>query len=272
MTKRLPIGSAVLLVALLWASAAFGWSFGVCGDSRDDKNGIFPQILAAVRDSDMEFLLHTGDLVRSGGTKSLEAFKAKTVDFPKPIYVVIGNHELRGGTREEFARFFGLPSTSYGFTHKDARFVVLDTAEGELPATLLDWLDRELAAHPKGKNGIARIVVAMHHPPQTDNIFPHGTRNGYADQSVILLKVLLRHNVDLVLCSHEHMQMVDDWSGIKVIVSGGAGAPLIPFQKYGFYRIDVTGKGIRETFVPVRRNSSSAAKAKGAPDRFPAPR
>lgn len=260
MTTHYRFSSALLLAALLWASAAFGWSFGVCGDSRDDKNGVFPRILAAVRDSDMEFLLHTGDLARPGGVASWEAFKARTADFPKPLYVAIGNHELHGGTREEFARFFGLHSTSYGFTHKDARIIVLDNAGGEFPAALLDWLEGELAAHPKGKNGIARIVVAMHHPPQTDNIFPHGTRNGYAGQSVDLLKILLRHEVDLVLCSHEHLHMVDDWSGIKVIVSGGAGAPLVPFQKYGFYRIDVTGKGIREKFVPIRRNSSSASK------------
>ncbi|HSL92889.1 MAG TPA: metallophosphoesterase [Candidatus Limnocylindrales bacterium] len=253
-------GALLALALLVWATAAFGWSFGVCGDSRDDRNGVFPRILSSVRDSDMEFLLHTGDLARPGGTKSWEAFKAEAADFPKPLYLVIGNHELRGGTREEFARFFGLTTTSYGFTHKDVRFIVLDNAGGEMPDALLDWLKRELAAHPKGKNGIARLVVAMHHPPQTDSIFPHCTRRGYGDQSVKLLKILLRHKVDLVLCSHEHMQMVEDWSGIKTIVSGGAGAPLVPFQKYGFYRIDVTGNGILETFLPVNRFPSSRPK------------
>jgi 3',5'-cyclic AMP phosphodiesterase CpdA len=257
MRKRFRFGSALLLAGLLWASAAFGWSFGVCGDSRDDRNGIFPRILASVRDSDMEFLLHTGDLERPGGTKPWEAFKAKTADFPKPLYVAIGNHELHGGTREEFARFFGLRSTSYGFTHNDVRFLVLDNAGGTLPDSLLDGLNQELAAHPKGKNGIARLVVAMHFPPQTDSIFPHGTTSGYGEQSLNLLKILLRHEVDLILCSHEHMQMVEDWNGIKVIVSGGAGAPLVPFQKYGFYRIDVKTDGIQETFLQIRKTAPS---------------
>jgi 3',5'-cyclic AMP phosphodiesterase CpdA len=258
MMKRFRIGSTLLLAVLLWASTAFGWSFGVCGDSRDDRYGVFPRILAAVRDSDMEFLLHTGDLERPGGTKSWKAFQAKAEDFPKPLYVVIGNHELRGGTHEEFARFFGLPSTSYGFTHKEVRFIVLDNAGGTLPDALLVWLKRELANHPKGKNGIARLVVAMHIPPQTDSIFPHGTKSGYGDRSVNLLKILLRHKVDLVLCGHEHMQMVEDWSGIKVIVSGGAGAPLVPFQKYGFYRIDVSPGGLRETFLSIPKTAPSS--------------
>jgi 3',5'-cyclic AMP phosphodiesterase CpdA len=241
-----------MFFTLLWASAAFGWSFAVCGDSRDDKDGIFPRILAAVRDSDMDFLLHTGDLERPGGARSWKAFKAKTAGFPKPLYVAIGNHELNSSSREEFARFFGLSSTSYAFTHKDARFLVVDNSGGAFSDETLAWLEKELAAHPKRKNGISRIIVAMHFPPQTDNIFPHGTRNGYRDQSLKLLKILSRHKIDLLLCSHEHMHMVEDWNGIKVIVSGGAGAPLVLFQKYGFYRIDVTEGGIREKFIQVK--------------------
>jgi len=241
-----------LLWTLLWATAALGWSFGVCGDSRDDKHGIFPRILGAVEASDMEFLLHTGDFERPGGIKSWEAFKAKTAALTKPVHVAIGNHELNGGTREEFARFFGLPSASYAFTHKDARFLVLDNALGNLPETLLDWLDKELAAHPKGRNGIAHIVVAMHVPPQTDAIFPHRTKSGYGVRSIKFLNVLLRHKVDLILCSHEHIHLVEDWSGIKIIVSGGAGAPLVPFQKYGFYRIDLSKGEVRETFLPIK--------------------
>lgn len=252
MTARLRFGFVLIFVALLWAAAAHGWSFGVCGDSRDDKDGIFPRILAEVRDSDMEFLIHTGDLERPGGKKSWRMFKAKTASFPKPLHIAIGNHEIRGGTREEFARFFGLGSTSYGFTHRDTHFAIIDNAGGSLPDSTLQWLDKELGAHPKRKNGIARLVVAMHFPPQADNIFPHGTVKGYADQSIKLLKVLSRHKVDLLLCGHEHMHLVEDWNGTKVIVSGGAGAPLVPFQKYGFYRIDVTEGGIREKFIPIK--------------------
>ncbi len=262
MLKRFGIGSALLFATLLWVSAAFGWSFGVCGDSRDDRNGIFPRILAEVGDSDMEFLLHTGDLERPGGARSWKAFRTKTANFRKPLHVVIGNHEIRGATPDDFARFFGLRSTSYAFTHKDARIIVIDNAEGTIPDSRLDWLNRELAANPKGKKGIARIIVAMHFPPQTDNIFPHGTTSGYGEVSVRLLKILLRHNVDMVLCSHEHMHAVEDWSGIKVIVSGGAGAPLIPFQKYGFYRIDVTQDGIREKFIRVKPSRSQPSKQK----------
>lgn len=238
--------------ALAWASAALAWSFGVVGDTRDDRHGVFPRILDAVAESDMEFLIHTGDLARPGGTASWERFRKLTGRFPKPLHVVIGNHELRGADAQEFARFFGLPGPSYSFTHKNAFFVVLDNAGGRFPKGTLAWLDRELARHPKKKDGILYVVVAMHAPPRTDSLTPHGMDKGYGEQSTKLLGILGRHKVDLVLCSHEHLHIVDDWNGIRVIVSGGGGAPMFPFQRFGFYRVDLTADGnIRETLITV---------------------
>ena len=241
-----------LLVLLLWGHGAFGWSFGVCGDSRDDSRGVFPRILAAVEKSDMEFLLHTGDLERSGGAASWQTFRERTKEFPKPLFLVIGNHELQGATAEEFARFFDLPGTSYSITHKDAHFAIVDNASGSLPDSLLSWLDQELAAHPRKTDGIRYLVVAMHIPPRTDNIFPHGTAKNYEAQSERLRKILTRHKADLLLAGHEHMHLVDEWGGIKVIVSGGGGAPMVPFQQFGFYRIELTKGRVREIFLPIK--------------------
>jgi len=242
-----------ILVLLLWAANAFAWSFAVAGDSRDDKDGILLQILSAVDNSDMEFLLHTGDLERSGGDKAWQTFRKRTNGFRKPLYVVIGNHELRKpGTREAFVKFFGLPGTDYSFNHKNAHIAIVDDAGGSLPPETLAWLDRDLAAHPKGKGGITTVIVAMHAPPRTDGIFPHGTVSEYGEQSSNLLKILKRRKVDAVLCSHEHMHYVEDWDGVRVVVSGGAGAPLVPFQRYGYYRIDVEKGRVRETFRRVR--------------------
>ena len=244
---------SVFLLALLWAANAFAWAFAVCGDSRDDRDGIFPRILSEVGRSDMEFLLHTGDLERTGGDAAWETFRKRTAGFRKPLRVVIGNHELyKPGTREGFARFFGLPGTSYSFTHKDAHVAVVDNAGGSLPKDTLAWLERDLAEHPRGKDGISVLIVAMHVPPRTDGIYPHGTVSDYGEQSGRLLEILQRHKVDAVLCSHEHMQYVEEWGGIRVVVSGGAGSPLVPFQRYGYFRIDVENGRVRESFKRVR--------------------
>ncbi|HEY6096485.1 MAG TPA: metallophosphoesterase [Candidatus Deferrimicrobium sp.] len=242
-----------LLLALLWAAHAFGWSFAVCGDIRDDVNGIFPQILSAVDGSDMEFLLHTGDMVNKDAPGEWDLYREATARFRKPLRVVIGNHELYGGgTPEKFAERFGLPGSSWSFNHKDAHFAIVDNAKGTFQDDTLAWLDRDLAAHPKGKDGIATLVVAMHIPPGTDGIRPHGARFDYEERSARLLAILKRHGVDAVLSGHEHMQYVENWEGVLVLVSGGAGAPLAPFQTYGYYRIDVENGRVRETFHRIR--------------------
>lgn len=242
-----------VLFTLLWAANAFAWSFAVAGDSRDDKDGIFPQILSAVDDSDMEFLLHTGDMVNQDSPGEWDAFREATARFRKPLRVVIGNHELYGGgTREKFAERFGLPGTSWSFTHKDAHFAIVDNAKGTFPDNTLAWLDRDLAAHPKGKGGITTLIVAMHIPPRSDGVFPHGTRYDYEERSAKLLAILKRHGVDAVLSGHEHMQYVEDWEGVLLLISGGAGAPMVPFQRYGYYRIDVENGRVRESFRRVR--------------------
>jgi 3',5'-cyclic AMP phosphodiesterase CpdA len=265
--------AALLLALALWSGSAFAWSFALCGDSRGDKDGIFPQILAAVDNSDMEFLLHTGDMVGRDSGKEWARFREETSSFRKPLRPVIGNHELYGGgTREAFARRFGLPGTSYSFDHRDAHFAIVDNAGGSLPDDTLAWLDRDLAAHPKGKDGIAVVIVAMHAPPDTGQTRPHGMRFDYDGQSARLLAILKNHGADAVLCGHEHLQHVERWDGILLVVSGGAGAPLVPLQRYGFYRIAVENGAVRETFRPVlpdqgarRPSASSPGEARVSP-------
>src|SRR5665648_1215515 len=105
---------ALVLLTLLWAANAFAWSFAACGDSRDDRDGIFPQILSAVDNSDMEFLLHLGDMVNKESPGEWVLYREATARFRKPLRVVIGNHELcGGGTSEKFAERFGLPGASW---------------------------------------------------------------------------------------------------------------------------------------------------------------
>ena len=243
-----------VLSTLLWASHAFSWSFAVAGDSRDDKDGIFPQILSAVDNSDMEFLLHTGDMVNRDAPGEWVLYREATARFHKPLRVVIGNHEIYGGgTSEKIAERFGLPGASWSFTHKDAHFAIVDNAKGTFTDDTLAWLDHDLAAHPKGKDGITTLIVAMHIPPGTDGIRPHGTRYDYEERSARLLAILKRHGVAAVLSGHEHMQHVEDWDGVLLLISGGAGAPLAPFQKYGYYRINVENGRVTESFVRVNK-------------------
>lgn len=237
---------------LLFAADAFGWSFAFTADSHDDRSGLFARVLSTVHRSDMEFLVHGGDITEQGKAQEWDRFLEAIASFRKPLYPVIGNRDRIGqGAGERFARRFGLPGTSYSFDHKDAHFAVLDNAGLSLTEQTLAWLDRDLAAHPKGENGTAFLVVAMHVPPATGEIHPHGTLPGYEERSRKLLRILKKHRVDAVLAGHEHMNLAHDWEGILVIVSGIERIPFLPFQRTGFYRIDLSDGAVRGTFVRV---------------------
>jgi len=261
-------GAFLLFLALVLPSGGQAWTFGVCGDSRDDTRGIFPRILAAVEGSDMEFLLHLGDLENVGGAGAWERFRRRTREFSKPLRVVIGNHELPGSSREEFARFFALPGTTYSFDHRDAHFALLDDADGLLSPDRLRWLDEDLGGHSKGTNGIRFLVVAMHVPPRIDGIVPHGTGPGFDRQSGELLSILRRHKVDLLLAGHEHLHHVEDWGGVRVIVTGGAGAPMVPFHSFGFYRVRLEDDVVREQFIRIRPKPPRSRRQTGFRPRF----
>jgi predicted phosphodiesterase len=243
---------ALNLTLLSGRDRAFAWSFAVTGDSHDDRSGLFARVLSAVDGSDMEFLVHVGDMTERNREAEWDRFLRAIASLRKPLYPVIGNRDRIGkGAGERFARRFGLPGTSYSFDHKDAHFAVLDNAGLSLTDKALARLDRDLAAHPKGKNGIAFLVVAMHVPPATDEIRPHGTRPGYEERSRKLLRILKEHRVDAVLAGHEHMNLSHDWEGILVVVTGIERIPFLPLQRTGFYRIDLEDGAVRGTFVRI---------------------
>ncbi|MBP2675535.1 MAG: metallophosphoesterase [Deltaproteobacteria bacterium] len=250
--SRLFAVPGAVAVILLLAGNVFAWSFALTGDSHDDRSGIFARVLASVERSDMEFLVHGGDMTERNKAAEWDRFRNATASFGKPLYPVIGNRDKIGkGGEKRFARRFGLPGTSYSFDRRDAHFAILDNAGGSLPDKTLSWLDDDLAAHPKGGDGIAFLIVAMHIPPATEEIRPHGTRAGYGAQSAKLLRILKKHGVDAVLCGHEHMNITENWEGILVVVSGIERIPFLPFQRSGFYRIDLEDGAVRAKFVGI---------------------
>jgi 3',5'-cyclic AMP phosphodiesterase CpdA len=245
---------ALALMFPLLPAGAHAWSFAFTSDSHNDNTGLFARILAAVDNSPMEFLVHGGDMVNRDTTEEWERFRRATADFGKPFYPVIGNHDRNGGRSvARFAKRFGLPGTFYSFARRDARIWVVDNSSGSLPKALLSRLNRELSAHPKGKDGVSHLIVAMHIPPANEDLAPHGTRRGYDGESRKLMEILKRNRVDAVLCGHEHINLAEERDGVLVVVSSVSEFPLLPLQRRGFYRIDLEDGEVRAVFIPVGR-------------------
>lgn len=222
MRKRLLAAASAALLAGPAAATeppAGSWSFAVSGDSRDCGNLVMPKIARAVaQEPDVAFYWHLGDFRRmydvdcdvllsrhpdydckarptASYTEDEMSRYEETAwsDFVEkqvrpfggvPVFLGIGNHELYGRTREQFAEAFrpwlsqkrlhlqrlldakreidDPGPTSYHFVHRGVDFIYLDNAdEASFTSRQLVWLRRVLAADAKD-DSVKAIVVGMH--------------------------------------------------------------------------------------------------------------
>lgn len=128
---------------------------------------MFPAIVQQIHaDGDLAFVIHLGDMVRSGGESQLNDFLKTSSPIRECFFPVIGNHEIgRDKERSAFKTAFSLKSTSYSFTYRNAHIAVIDNASQEFADDVLAWLRTDLEKHKKGGGGIERVFVAMHIPP-----------------------------------------------------------------------------------------------------------
>ncbi len=176
---------------------------------------------AARMHGDADRLVITGDLTHHGDEASYRRLKALLEDYPIPVSLTIGNHDLRDPFQ---AVFPNAARDEDGFVQEvidlpEARLLILDThipvskgdpdySKGALCEKRLGWLDRQLA----GAEG-RPVLVFMHHPP-------HDT--GFKGMDAIKLingdafyEVLERHgNVRHIFAGHVHRTIGGSHRGI----------------------------------------------------------
>jgi predicted phosphodiesterase len=204
------------------------FSFFVFGDTRtngDDHCQVIADMVPFVEaDVNAAFVLHTGDMVETGGLEEewddFFEFEAPLLS-RVPLLPVFGNHELFLG-RTIFEGLFRQPPSSSGGTDRwysvdvgNMHIAVLDAQSiGNEPQ--LAWLSEDLA-----DSQAAVKVVALHKPLYTfSNHSPEVTLRES------LLPILQKNHVALVVSGHNHLYERFFGDGIHFVVSGGGGAPL----------------------------------------------
>ncbi len=237
------------------------WNFISLGDSRqqfgswdydNDKythentsNPTRAAIITSVVENNpnLEFILHTGDLVSSGGEQDdwnryfedIENATEENVTF----YYAIGNHEIYtyalgpnnwGPPDENFSTYLAnveLPGNEryYSFDYMDqVHFVIINTEEDwtgafDITTDQYDWLINDLES-----NDIEFIVAAYHRPSYSIRDF---NRVHDAQQvRAVLEPIFLQYGVDLVFSGHDHYYYRTIRNGITYLTTGGAGADL----------------------------------------------
>jgi len=216
-------------------------AFGDSGDGRSFQRRLARQMPQYRPD----LLIHTGDLIYDRG---------ETKDYPTKFYLpyrqilgsaafypVLGNHDNRTADGQPLFDQFILPENGptaepperhYWFDFGHARFVAFDSNldEPQLQETVAPWLNKVLASA-----GDRWKIVFFHEPPYTN-----GRYEPAAKIRSTIVPILDQHNVELVLCGHDHMYQrthpiragtpTPDGQGTVYVITAAGGARLYPFR------------------------------------------
>ena len=192
------------------------FTFVVMGDSRGN-DGVFKKALALAATFQPLFILHTGDFSDTGTRPEVEHFLS-LVDGAVPgipLFVVAGNHE----NRQQFQALVGPLRYTLDLPRLDMRLVVEDNSSYALKGEQLGYLRRKLDGKQR------TTFVALHVPPRTERWSWHTFTEG-APELVVLLA---ERKVAMAFFGHIHQYDEDTVEGVRYVVTGGAGAPLVPF-------------------------------------------
>ncbi len=227
-------------------------TFAVFGDSRN-HSGVFPALLKEVGgDSEMDFAIHLGDLVRDGKLEEYTPFFQEIQLLgPLPLLTVVGNHELNGDGPRLFREIFG--PVNFSFRVGENAFLVFNNnaREGNGEAEEA-WLRQELARFRDAR----RRLVFLHVPlfdPRPDRRKPHAMPEAPARR---LLSLFQEYQVSHVFAGHIHGFYAGEWDRIPYTISGGAGVKLAgsdPRHYFHHYlKVRLTSEGMQVEVKPVR--------------------
>ncbi|MFE5165336.1 phosphodiester glycosidase family protein [Streptomyces sp. NPDC056697] len=171
------------------------WRFAVMSDAqfvaRDPGSPIVAQARRTLREikaAKPDFLVINGDLVDEGSPADLSFARTvlnEELGDELPWYYVPGNHEVMGGSIDNFTGEFGPAHRS--FDHRGTRFLTLDTSRLGLRAGGFDQikaLRAQLDAAAKDP-GIGSVMVIEHVPPR-DPTPQQGSQLGDRKEAALL--------------------------------------------------------------------------------------
>jgi Icc protein len=168
-----------------------------------------------------DVVIATGDLTDHGRPEEYDMLRELLARSSAPVYVVIGNHDVRENFRTGLRRYAHVPQQGhiqYVADEGPVRIIALDSTSdsshhGDFCAARATWLEERLLEEPQRPT-----IVALHHPPFATGIaWMDGVGAGWADP---LVAVLARHpQVIRVICGHLHRPIVAEVGGRIVSVA-----------------------------------------------------
>ncbi len=236
------------------------FQFAVLGDAEPgrfwvwrtlfNRPGVFRSQLAAIQEQSIDFSIQLGDMVSRGVPHNYMRFfdELNSVGVRKPYLTVIGNHDRahpHGSPDSTMYRsLFG--RSNYHFDYGGARFIVLDSSRQRVTQAQLRWL-RLVARTP------LRKIVFTHMPPVLLRLWGGAAAHhmgGFQAGASEFTDLMSRLGVERVYMGHVHCFGVQDFKGVRYVLTGGGGSPLFPCgssDKFHHYlTVTIEPRGISE--------------------------
>ena len=198
-------------------------------------------VVETINGIEPEILIVTGDLTNNGYPHEFEDAKRYIERMACKTKVIIpGNHDVRNVGYLGFEEFFGKRSTVEhyeGITLIGIDSTQPDLDEGHVGREMYAWLEQSLATDDFK-------VVALHH-----HILPvpkTGRERNILTDAGDVLALLMRFNVDLVLCGHRHVSWIWDLNGMIIANAGTACSNRVKWkipQSFNLIELDDAKKG-----------------------------
>ncbi len=221
------------------------------------SDSLFAAAVQAVNALSPACVVITGDLVDSASdAEQNEIFEKRTGEIEAPVYLVPGNHDIRGYTPEKYEEY--VAKRGYGrFSFylggkKGTAFIGIDSnciKDGceEAENEQLEWLEAELSK----ARGARHILVFLHCPIIRESIdekedyfnFPLPKRESY-------IRMFKDAGVEAVFAGHTHRTVVTEYDGIKFFTAGPVGNALGDGTP-GFNVVTVGPGGVAAEYVPT---------------------
>lgn len=236
------------------------FEFAVLGDAEPgrfwiwrklfNRPGVFEAQLSAIQRQSVDFSIQLGDMVSCGHPHLYERFfrQLHGVGVQKPYLTVCGNHDRsnpHGGSHSRMYRsLFG--RSNYHFDYGGVRFVTLDSSGARVTRTQLKWLSMVFDTP-------LRKVVFTHMPPVMLKLWGGAAAHkmgGFSHGAGDFTDLMARAGVERVYMGHVHCFGVQDYKGVRYVLTGGGGSPLFPCgssDKFHHYlTVSVSERGLRE--------------------------
>lgn len=202
----------------------------------DFKKDVFLTAVDEINALNPDFIILTGDLTNKGYYNEFEKVIEYLELFDAPLFAIPGNHDYRNLGGETFDELVG--EGSWKLSKEDELLVIgLNTAlsdinEGAVGKPQRLWLDNQL---DEAVINDMFSIVAMHHHilpiPKTGR-----ERNILLDAGDVL-KILIDHEVDMVLVGHKHVHNVWKMNNTLIINAGSLSSKKLRGKEGNSYNI-----------------------------------